>query len=203
MPAAGRKRDTSIDASILSAAVDLYASSGWAAFTFESVARAAGVGKPAVYRRFDSREQLLGVALSKLSWPLAADKGSLRADLEYWSTNIMLWWKTPAGAAFLRWQTDIRYEVALASTYDMVIKARVDTVTDIPRRAIVRGELRPGSDYAQMLEMISGAILTRVLATPWGTLTKASATRYVASIVNAALKSYEAVDRQNDSVSSM
>jgi AcrR family transcriptional regulator len=176
-----------IDERILSAAIELYAAEGWAAFTFESVARSAGVGKPGVYRRFGSREDLLTAALAELSWPAADDHGSLRADLEHWSATIMQWWSTSAGGAFLRWQTDLRFVPSLKSGYGVVLESRLTSVNDIIERAVDRGELSPDDDHTPLLEMVSGAVLTRVLAAPWSTPSKTSAKAYATTLVNRAL----------------
>ena len=54
-----RTRDPSIEARVLSAAVSVYASAGWSRYGFDSVAKAPGVGKPALYLRWPSREDLL------------------------------------------------------------------------------------------------------------------------------------------------
>jgi len=182
-----RTRDPSIDARILAAAIDIYAAEGWAAFTFESVARCAAVGKPGVYRRFASREELLTAALTELSWPAADDHGSLRDDLEHWSAAMMRWWSTPAGAAFLRWQTDLRFVPALTSGYPAVMGSRLDSVNGILHRAVERGELSSDDDHTPLLEMVSGAVLTRVLAAPWSRPSAATSQAYAADVVTRAV----------------
>lgn len=163
----GRQRDESIDQRVLDAAVQVYARQGWGSFTYDAVAREARVGKPAIYRRWDSREELLGAALERLGWPVAEDHGSLVEDLRAWAGSMLMWWKTPAGDAFLRWQVDIRYVPTLAPLYDRVLRERHSSVFAVLRRAVARGELAPEVDHALFLELISGAVMTRSLAMPW------------------------------------
>jgi len=183
----GRKRDPSLSARVLTAAVELYAEGGWSAFNFEAISRAANVGKPAVYRRWSSREELLGQALAQLSWPIAADQGDLRSDLVDWATRMMLWWKTPAGAAYLRWLVDLRYEVDLGAPYDSIVQGRATALDDVLVRAEARGEIVADFDRVLLLEMVNGAVFSRALATPWLDATESYAARYAARCVDLAL----------------
>ncbi|WP_438352382.1 TetR/AcrR family transcriptional regulator [Microbacterium sp. CJ88] len=78
----GRPRDPLVDASILRAALDLLVERGYAGMTMEGVARAAGTGKAAVYRRYASKSDLVVAAVRSLHGPIdAPDTGSLRGDL--------------------------------------------------------------------------------------------------------------------------
>jgi AcrR family transcriptional regulator len=80
--AAGRPRDPAVEAAILDATQDLLIENGFAATTVEAVARAAGTGKAAVYRRWPSKIELVIAAVQALqSPPGVPDTGSLRGDL--------------------------------------------------------------------------------------------------------------------------
>lgn len=80
--AAGRPRDPALEAAILNAAQDLLIEYGFAATTVEAVARAAGTGKAAVYRRWPSKIDLVIAAVQALQSPPAVpDTGTLRGDL--------------------------------------------------------------------------------------------------------------------------
>ena len=80
--AAGRPRDPALEAAILDATQDLLIEHGFAATTVEAVARAAGTGKAAVYRRWPSKIDLVIAAIRALQSPPAApDTGTLRGDL--------------------------------------------------------------------------------------------------------------------------
>lgn len=54
----GRPRDPSVDARILAAVRELLLEGGFEELTITAVAKRAGVGRPTVYRRYDSREAL-------------------------------------------------------------------------------------------------------------------------------------------------
>jgi AcrR family transcriptional regulator len=78
----GRPRDPSLDDAILRAAREQLAADGAAGFTVDAVAKAAGTTKPAVYRRWASKAELIVAAVASMSAPpVIPDTGSLRDDL--------------------------------------------------------------------------------------------------------------------------
>jgi len=78
----GRPRDASVDIAILKATQDLLLEQGFDLMSLESVAARAGVGKGAIYRRWDDKTQLVVGAVSDLAQlPPTPDTGSLRDDL--------------------------------------------------------------------------------------------------------------------------
>jgi AcrR family transcriptional regulator len=185
---AGRKRDSTIDGRSLRAAIELYATEGWSAFNFEAVARSAGVGKPAVYRRWDSREALLGDALAAHSWPMAEDLGSLREDLRAWASRMLVWWSTPGGGAYMRWLVDLRFHPELGGNYHEVVSTRVRSIRGIISRGVARGELEADVNQVLLLETINGAIFTRALSTPTRTPTAEDAGYFADSLIALVLR---------------
>lgn len=63
----GRPRDPALDAAILEATLCLLNESGIDAVTFERIADRAGTTRPALYRRYRSRDELVVAALASLS----------------------------------------------------------------------------------------------------------------------------------------
>lgn len=79
---AGRPRDPAIGDAILHATQNLLIDRGVSGTTMDAVARAAGSGKAAVYRRWSSKTALMVAAVRALYDPPAVpDTGSLRGDL--------------------------------------------------------------------------------------------------------------------------
>lgn len=83
---AGRKRDPSRDVAILEATLDVLASSGYANLTVGKVATAAGAGKATVYRRWQTKTDLVLEAIARIDAQqlhvgALPDTGSLRGDL--------------------------------------------------------------------------------------------------------------------------
>ncbi|WP_344307794.1 TetR/AcrR family transcriptional regulator [Fodinicola feengrottensis] len=79
---AGRPRDPALERAILEAAVDVLMAQGLAKATVEEVARQAGTGKAAIYRRWPSKTALVIAAIRALHADVSVpDTGSLREDL--------------------------------------------------------------------------------------------------------------------------
>lgn len=79
---AGRPQDPAIETAILRATQDLLIESGFSGMTVDAVARAAGSGKAAVYRRWSSKTELAIAAVRAMYFPPSVpDTGSLRGDL--------------------------------------------------------------------------------------------------------------------------
>ena len=82
----GRKRDDTLDARIIEAAIDVLAETGFASMTMDMVAARAKAGKAALYRRWPSKAELVRDAViwmsrSSVELDRLPDKGSLRGDL--------------------------------------------------------------------------------------------------------------------------
>lgn len=78
----GRPQDPAIKDAILRSTQDLLIARGVAATTVDAVAKAAGSGKAAVYRRWKSKTELIVAAVRALyEPPKIPDTGNLRDDL--------------------------------------------------------------------------------------------------------------------------
>ncbi|WP_024804134.1 TetR/AcrR family transcriptional regulator [Nocardia sp. BMG51109] len=69
---------------ITAAALDEIAESGYARMSMDAVARRAGVGKAAIYRRWESKQALVEQIVSELTWNAVPipDTGTLRGDVD-------------------------------------------------------------------------------------------------------------------------
>lgn len=72
-PGRGRPMSAELDDAILEAACDVLAAQGYRGFSFDAVAKAAGTTRPAIYRRWDKREDLLLAALDHVMRVHGAD----------------------------------------------------------------------------------------------------------------------------------
>ncbi|GLX93367.1 MULTISPECIES: TetR/AcrR family transcriptional regulator [Herbidospora] len=169
VPGPGRPRDAQVDRKALRAALALYAELGWAKFTLDAVARRAGIGKAALYRRWPSREKLIADAIeSALVVPsFDIDTGTLRQDLRELIGSMLAHYLGPYGLAGLRLHVEARAYPELFSPVTGVIrKSRVLEARQMIRRAIARGELGPEASPTLILDTLLGAVLQHVLATP-------------------------------------
>jgi AcrR family transcriptional regulator len=161
-PAVGRKRDPLIEPRVFDSAVRVYAHAGWAGFTFEAIARAAGVGKPAIYRRWSSREELLVAALHTSDYPTARDCGGVRADLLDYAGQWVEWYEQPHRAvAARRIFYDSQASPALQALHrDLIVRPRTDAAREITRRAIKRGEIASTIPSSTIVDLLVGAMAT-------------------------------------------
>jgi AcrR family transcriptional regulator len=165
---AGRRRDPDIEPRVCAAAVRVYAREGWGGFTFDSVARESKVGKPAIYRRWSSREELLVRAIDTLSLPTARDCGSLRADLLDYALQWVDYYSDQDRAkAFQHLDADCWANPALRKLQSQLIsEPRVQAARDITRRAVSRGELGPAVKSATVVELLVGSMSNHWKFTP-------------------------------------
>ncbi|GAB1818031.1 TetR/AcrR family transcriptional regulator [Herbidospora sp. RD11066] len=199
IPGPGRPRDAEVDRKALRAALALYAELGWAKFTLDAVARRAGIGKAALYRRWPSRERLIADAIdSALVGPsFDIDTGTLRQDLRELTGAMMAHYLGPYGLAGLRLIVEAKAYPELFSPVTGVIRrSRVLEARAIIRRAIARGELGANASPTLILDTLLGAVLQHVMATPeelreeMRTQASAYADRLIEFVMTAAIALY-------------
>ncbi|OBQ48497.1 TetR family transcriptional regulator [Streptomyces sp. H-KF8] len=150
---------------IRAAVFEELAAVGYARMSIEGIARRAGVGKTAVYRRWRSKLHLvldLVSALAVQGLP-APDTGSLEGDLRllYEVTSRAL--RHPVASQIL---PDLQAEAArnpdIAEALQKALREGQDGVAKgIVTAAQERGEVRPGVDHDLALDLISGPLYWR------------------------------------------
>ncbi|MEU1693533.1 TetR/AcrR family transcriptional regulator [Streptomyces hirsutus] len=150
---------------IRAAVFEELAAVGYARMSIEGIARRAGVGKTAVYRRWRSKLHLVldlvsAIAVQGLPAP---DTGSLEGDLRllYEVTSRAL--RHPVASQIL---PDLQAEAArnpdIAEALRKALREGQDGVAKgIVTEAQERGEVRPGVDHALALDLISGPLYWR------------------------------------------
>jgi AcrR family transcriptional regulator len=166
VPAGAAVLREDITEAIRSAVFEELAAVGYGRLSIEGVARRAGVGKTAVYRRWNSKlpmviDMVSSVAGERLDLP---DMGSLTADIE-----IVL---TVAGKALrhpLAWMIipDLLAEAArnpeIADTLHGVLTANQRNISSqIVSRAVARGELAAEVDPDLAVDLIVGPLYWHV-----------------------------------------
>jgi AcrR family transcriptional regulator len=174
---AGRPRDRRIDDAVLAATAELLEEVGYARLSIAAVAARAGTHKPAIYRRWPSKAQLVHeAAFPDDGTAFIPDTGDLRDDLTSMVRGAVELFARPVVRAAVpgllaEFATDPDLHGRLLERVsDQVwgaMRDRVAIATD-------RGELRPGVDSSVVLELVGGAalmaLLTRApddLAEPW------------------------------------
>lgn len=162
----GRPRDPHVDEAIVAAARRLLAETGFAGMTMEAVAAAAGVGKPALYRRYAGKAELVtAVIRSALPVMEEPDLGDTEAELRLLFDEGM-----PADAD--GYLTLIGGLMAEQARHPELIAAFREHILT-PRRAIVeraiargqqRGDIRSDVPPVMLLDLLAGPILARAFA---------------------------------------
>lgn len=164
--AAGRKRDPRVDDAVKATALRLYAEQGWLGFSLTAIAREARVGKPAVYRRWETREELLADALTQMSFPRPRELGSLRDELHDLAHQLADWWLDGSGRITLRLVLETTTFPELGVVYDTVVRRpSLQTGVGLVERAVARGELPADTERYMIAELLAGAILTHFVFT--------------------------------------
>ncbi len=166
----GRRRDPSLEPRVVAAALAVYAEAGWSGFSFDAVARRAGVGKAPLYLRWASKEDLLLAAFGAHTTAITiTDSGNLRDDLTEYTCRLIDSKAGPDGWAFLRLHLEATVIPALhASFSSQIANPHVEGARALLDRALERGELRTGSPTDLMLDSLYGAVLIKIILSPPG-----------------------------------
>ncbi|MCV7168419.1 TetR/AcrR family transcriptional regulator [Mycobacterium manitobense] len=155
-----------VTASITEAVLDELADLGYARLSMEAVAKRAGVGKSALYRRWSSKQEMALAVLAEFSIDQAAapDTGSLRGDLRESLDAVARWLSHPR---FSRILPDLVAEMArnpeLSDLVEgMIGRPRRDRGAVMLQRAMRRGELAPDTDLDIALDLIGAPVYWRL-----------------------------------------
>lgn len=163
----GRPRRAEIESAINAAARDLLAEVGYGALTIEAVAKRAGVGKPTVYRRHESKAALVAAALLDVLEtvnPAAPDTGDVAADLVALLGNLARALTTEFGAAVTEIVSPAAREPQLAELFAAVIDDRRVLIRQVVQRAADQHRLLV-PDVETAIDLALGAIYFRHLFT--------------------------------------
>ena len=165
-PLRGRPRSEDSHGAILDAVLALLEGEGYRALTIESVARQAGVGKQTIYRWWKSKAELVLEAYanhsaSKLPMP---DKGSLRADLEWFFCSAFKRLTDISGPTMRGLMADAVYDPEfLEILREVLIAKRRAALHQVLERGRRRGELKPDADLDVVIDLLFGALWYRLL----------------------------------------
>jgi AcrR family transcriptional regulator len=165
----GRPRSAAADQAILGTAIRLLAEQGYDAMSIEGVAAAAGVGKTTIYRRYPNKRDLVVAALGSVAaiLPEQLDSGSARDDiLALISDTLDVMRRTGIGFSMAgTFLVKERVEPMLLALFrERVLWPRLELGTQILRRGIERGELRPDIEPEVVLPILVGSTFARHIA---------------------------------------
>ncbi|HWC78366.1 MAG TPA: TetR/AcrR family transcriptional regulator [Pseudonocardiaceae bacterium] len=156
-----------ITAAINQAVLDELVEKGYARLSMEGVAKRAGAGKSALYRRWSTKQEMVLAVLAEFSVPMAdiPETGSLRGDIKASITAIIDWMTHPM---FGRIMPDLIAESARNPELGQAIKRAIGE----PRRmlaraklerAVRRGELPPDTDLELAQDLLAAPVYWRMV----------------------------------------
>jgi AcrR family transcriptional regulator len=163
---AGRPLDPTISEAILEATLDVLAETGYAKLSIEAVAQRAGVHRPAVYRRWPTKLDLVAAAISSIARAVPDPAtGNTRDDLvELVSSIGNMLVRNPRARLTLMLVAEIAVDEELAALVDSrTVQPRRAMARTILERGIERGEIRPDLDMELVCDLIVGSLYTRAL----------------------------------------
>ncbi len=156
----GRPRDERADRAILDAALELLAEVGPTGLSVEEVAARAGVSKATIYRRFQTKDDLVVGCLSGLAvaLPDGMPDGEVHDRLVF---LVERWWDSyvvsPNGQVFHRVLAHAKSNPRLFEAfYDEVIEPRRELFRSVLRDGVASGEIRADADLELVVTMIIG-----------------------------------------------
>ena len=144
----------------------LLAEHGLTGLTIEAVASRAGVGKTTIYRRWDTKNELVAEALGRLRPPgPPPDTGSLMGDL---TALVELQRGRLEASALPRVLPRLLGEAIDDPDFHALIVARAvqpirDILGEIVRRGVERGELRADLDVEAVVDVLHAAPIYKLL----------------------------------------
>jgi AcrR family transcriptional regulator len=161
----GRPRDPQIDDAVLEATLAVLDETGYGRLTIEEVARRAEATKPAIYRRWPTRQHLALAALAtRLGDSPVPDTGCTLCDLDEGIRVFLAALRQirpgVLAALFADCATVPELRDAFLATLFEPPRAAVGQMLD---RAVARGDLRADVDRGLVLDMLSSLVHYRVL----------------------------------------
>jgi len=156
----GRPRSIQAQQAILAATLSSLAAEGFDAMSVDAIAAKAGVGKQTIYRWWPSKEALVIDAIKSLqqTHDPVIETGSLRNDFLAMATNTFQIWCKPGakGLALNLLAMMTTYPHIYQIFHEQVIAPRLEQLTQMIRRAQVRGEVRQDLDAHEIIGLLGG-----------------------------------------------
>ncbi len=160
----GRPRDPETDAKILRCAVQQLTEDGYAGMSIDGVARAAGVSKATIYRRFADKNDLVTAAIASYS---VQDAESLEGDTRAKLTAILQTTRErmidgPGMMVLQQILAEAQRNPELVRLHrERTIRPRMAVVVGLLQDGIARGEVRADADLNLITEVLMGSWMAR------------------------------------------
>jgi AcrR family transcriptional regulator len=150
---------------ILRAAIEELAVLDYGGMTVEGVAQRAGVNKTTVYRKWETKADLIRAALSSVfeMFRIGPTAGDLRSDLLGLARKMRHFTQTFEGKCLMRLRLHQHPEPELAEIAKRLNAKQMVEVHALIEAAVRRRELRRDVDIMLLLDMLWGALYARLV----------------------------------------
>lgn len=166
----GRPVDPDLEFRVFAHALHVYAETGWVGFTIDAVAARAKVGKAAIYRRWDTKADML---VEALNWaPTSVHHPPVPEDdiWDYFEAlvgNLIRSFAGPYGFAMLRAQVEaLMFQELLGTAMDRRRRSWIESGRSTIIAAIERGQLPESVSPGLLHDVALGAVISHILSTP-------------------------------------
>ena len=158
-------RTARIRAAALEATVSALIEHGYDGLTMERIADRAGVNKTTLYRRWGSRTGLVVDAVESYAAAQAdvPDTGDIDEDLRRWARSIYTMLTGTVSGALVRAIFSAGDTAELRHLRRRFWLSRVVLVRPLVERAIIRGQLPPGTDTDEVIRHVGAPLYYRLL----------------------------------------
>ncbi|MFF3685716.1 TetR/AcrR family transcriptional regulator [Streptomyces sp. NPDC002187] len=161
----GRPREERVTGAVLKAVVDMVTEQGIGAVTMDAVAARAGVSKPAIYRRWPTKQDLIiAAAETRIGVLSVPDLGDFRAEIRFVLTSRMDAYRLPGSDRLIAGLIGAAAETGAKRGQYAEYTERITSETRrILERAIARGEVRPDTDVRAAATLVAAPLLFRLI----------------------------------------
>ena len=165
----GRPRSIQAHQAILRATLELLGEVGFEAMSLEAIATRAEVGKTTIYRRYNSKEELVADAIETMRQDVVIpDTGNLWSDIDELVENAAQITLTPLG------RQTVAMIISSASSnsqfaqiyWNKYLQPRREAFAVVLERAKQRGEIQAELDPGLVFDIMSGIMLYALIFPP-------------------------------------
>ncbi len=157
-------RSARVQRAVFAATLQLLEEKGYEGLSMASIAGRAGVHETSLYRRWQTKEQLVLDAVNhRVAQEIPVpDTGALRSDLIVVLQSLQLFLQSRMGQALFQTAVATLHVPELCALRQEHWQKRRAHLQILFDRAITRGELSPQADCQFLLEMLSGIMYMRL-----------------------------------------
>ncbi|MEV4946939.1 TetR/AcrR family transcriptional regulator [Streptomyces sp. NPDC053755] len=161
----GRPREERVTGAVLRAVVDLVTEQGIGAVTMDAVAARAGVSKPAIYRRWPTKQDLIiAAAETRIGALSVPDLGDFRAELRFVLTARLETYRLPGSDRLIAGLIGAAAETGAVRGQYADYTARITSETRrVLERGIARGDVAPHTDVRAAATLVAAPLLFRLI----------------------------------------